>query len=261
MMRIQPSANANRTVKRPCSYCHRLRIVITSLAVLTLFTAALGLAQEIGDEVPKGWVKADTLRVTDFNFSIDSPVVDWRWTYKHLPQIQNRTPTAFFLSSPDGRERYTLGVLEQRSTDLGQPDLADVFIRGMVKSLPTGWSQGRVQFDRTDVPVPHSAHFTTELHSPDGNTMFLHGYLLPGQRTYELMTFSSQATEPETFSRFARSFRFVDASQNQNNPQSSGGRPPTKEENLRAVQGATQLIGLLLLVWFIVYRVRRARRR
>jgi hypothetical protein len=38
-------------------------------------------------------------------------------------------------------------------------------------------------------------------------------------------------------------------------------RAPTKGENLAAIEAATQLIGMLLLLWGVIYFVRRSRRK
>jgi hypothetical protein len=228
---------------------------------MALFVALLTMtpclrAQDVGEDVPKSWLTADTLRVPELNFSIDSPIVGWRWTYKRLPANQNAKSTAFFVSSPDQQERYTLIVLEHTSTQFRQAD-ANEFIGGMLKSLPKGWTPGRVQIDPVDIPVPLAAHFTTELHLPNDATLFQHGYLLPGRKTYMLVVYAAESTEPESFTRFARSFRYVDAYDN-------AYRPPIRAVAKNIWIILTVYLGVLLLTMVLdimhVIRESRARR-
>jgi hypothetical protein len=170
--------------------------------------------------VPKRWLHDGRLVVSEFNFSIDSPSPDSKWSYKgDLPKVDGNGSTAFIAEAGEGI-RYVVLVTE----NVGKmtSTTPDQFAIGMRKTLPKDWQIRDSRLEASDVPLKDSRKFKVTIELPNGSTYFAYGYIVPGNRGYQTITFSPSPSEPRRFTHFVQSFALLHATANTPPPNSSG---------------------------------------
>jgi hypothetical protein len=162
--------------------------------------------------VPQKWLHKGRLLLPEFNFSITSPSPNAKWSYKDdLPKVDGKGSTAFFVDTGDG-SKYVVMVLENSSKM--ESTSPDQFITGMRKTLPKDWQIRDTRFEASDVPLKDSRYFKVTIGLPNASLYYAYGYIVSGNRSYQIVTFSPSANEPVPFTQFAHSFALLDASAN-----------------------------------------------
>jgi hypothetical protein len=106
-----------------------LHAINMAFAVLSIPLSLLG--QTGTKPVPEKWLHDGWLLVPEFNFSINSPSGDAKWSYKDdFPKVDGSGSIAFLVDVGDGN-RYSLTVQENGETGPTDPDQ---FIIGMRKT-------------------------------------------------------------------------------------------------------------------------------
>jgi hypothetical protein len=72
------------------------------------------------------------------------------------------------------------------------------------------------------MPLKNSEKFRVTIGLPNGSTYYAYGYVVPGKRGYQMITFSPDPIEPPRFKQFAQSFTLIDAKANTPPPDVSG---------------------------------------
>jgi len=83
------------------------------------------------------------------------------------------------------------------------------FAEGMQKSLPKGWQIRDVQHEPTNVPMTGSSKLKITIKLSDESTVYAYAHVVSGKRTYMLMCYSADPTEPRQFTEFVRSFALI----------------------------------------------------
>lgn len=157
--------------------------------------------------MPTKWLHGGRLVVPEFNFSVSSPTPDSQWSYRDdLPKVDGSTVTAFIVTAA-ADTKYVVMVLERG----GKVDStsAKQFIAGMQKSMPKDWQVRDARLEPTDVPVKDSMKLKVAYRLSDDATLYAYGYVVGGNRTYEILSYSTESTEPPAFSRFVQSFTLI----------------------------------------------------
>jgi hypothetical protein len=165
-----------------------------------LSTAAL-FCQSTGDPVPAKWLHAGRLVVPDFNFSINSPRPNSRWTYRQVPNIQGQKATAFVVDpSPEGT--YLIIIVNTRTDTSATKN----FMNDLKTTLPKDWQAQDAHIEASAFPKKDSVKFAMTLRRPDQPPINFFGYIVPDRVTYELVDYTTEKTEPQQFNAFVRSF-------------------------------------------------------
>ena len=178
------------------------------VALILLTSSCFLFCEDAGKPVPSDWIHEGRLVVPPYNFSVGSPNPNSQWSYLDLPSIQGFSTTGFVVSS-SSNERFVVIVWETGSNiRLDDPANKKSFIDNMHSSLPKGWSAvGDPTIKPTDVPMTGSWKTKTAIRLPeDGGIVYAYQYAVIGKRTYMLITYSPDPTEPVAFSQFAASF-------------------------------------------------------
>jgi hypothetical protein len=185
--------------------------VLLAVALIMLGVPCWVFCQTASEPIPAKWLHGGHLVVPEFNFSMDSPNPDSKWSYRELPDIEGIKATAFIVDA-SAENNYMVVVWERG----GRMDSASTksFINGMQKSLPKDWQIGDVHIEPTAVPMSDSAKFKVTLHLPSDSTLYTYGYAAFGKRTYMFFNYSSEPNEPLQFSRFVASFALLSPSAN-----------------------------------------------
>jgi len=189
--------------------------------ITTLLVVQCSLfCQTAAAPIPTKWLRDGQLVVPEFNFSINSPNLGSRWSYKDdFPRVDGSAVTAFFVDV-DPKTRYALLVMD-RSGEMHSPT-AKQFMEGVQESLPKDWQLRDPQIEPTDIPVKNSMKFRATCRLPNNSTLYTYLYVVPGKQTYEIVTYSADPTEPLPFSRFVASFALIATSANSPQPNMSG---------------------------------------
>jgi hypothetical protein len=192
----------------------------TNVATAVLSLALSLLCQTATKPVPAKWLHDGRLVVPELNFSIGSPTAEARWSYKDdLPKVDGSGATAFVVDVGDG-SKYSVMVLEDSATT--GPSNSDQFINGMKKTLPKDWQIQDHRLEPSNVPTQNSEKFRVTIGVPNGSTYYAYGYIAPGKRSYQIITFSASPIEPLPFSQFAQSFALINPIANTPLPNPSG---------------------------------------
>ena len=181
---------------------------ILNVALILMASPVFVCCDDHAKPVPSKWVHEGRLVVTQYNFSVGSPDPDSQWCYLDLPSIQGFKTTGFVVDS-SANERFLVVVWESSSEGrLDDPSNKERFVERLRSGLPKGWAAiGEPQIEPTDVPVSGSSKVRTAIRLPgDGGLVYAYQYAVMGKRTYMLITYSSEPSEPPEFSRFVKSF-------------------------------------------------------
>jgi len=165
-------------------------------------------SQTTPEPVPSKWLHDGKLVVDDFNFTVDTPNPDAQWSYVRLPDIQGAKAAAFVVA-PSTDKKLVI-VVWDKTGSMGSGSTKD-FVDGMTKSMPKDWQIADAKIEPSAFPLKDSSKFTVTVHLPNEQTLYAYGYLVTGGRTYELLTFSPETTEPSEFHHFVGSFAFIKA--------------------------------------------------
>ena len=88
------------------------RLLAINIAVTVVSIQFSLLCQTGTKPVPEKWLRDGRLLVPDFNFSIQSPTNQAKWSYKDdLPKVNGSGATAFLVDVGDG-SKYSVMVME-----------------------------------------------------------------------------------------------------------------------------------------------------
>ena len=83
------------------------------------------------------------------------------------------------------------------------------FAEGMQKGLPKGWQIKDVQHELTDVPMTRSSKLKIAIQLPNDATLYAYDHVVSGKRTFSLLCYSFEKTEPLQFTQFVKSFALI----------------------------------------------------
>jgi hypothetical protein len=194
--------------------------LVLNIAIAVLSLPLSLLCQTPTKPVPAKWLHDGRLVVPELNFSIGSPTGEAKWFDKDdLAKVDGTGATAFVVDLGDG-SRYSVMVLEN-SGKMGPAD-SDQFINGMRKTLPKDWQIQDHHFEASNVPTQNSEKFRVTIGLTNRSTYYAYGYIVPGNRSYQIITFSPAPIEPLSFSQFAHSFALINPIANTPLPNPSG---------------------------------------
>jgi len=183
---------------------------------LILGNAGRVACQTASKPIPDQWLRDGHLVVPEFNFSVDSPNPESRWSYRELPDIQGFKTTAFVVDASHD-ENYSVIVWESGSSGrMDDPASKKRFVDHMQKALPKDWQAAdNPHIELTAVPMSGSWKVKTTIRRPaDDSLLYSYLYVVTGKRTYMFITYSREETEPLQFSRFVASFALLSPSAN-----------------------------------------------
>lgn len=188
-----------KTVERPA--------MLVLLIFCTLLSCPFTLFSQItAQPVPSKWLREEKLIPEGFNFSIDSPDPDSKWSYAYLPDYQGSEWTLFTVDASMGR-RFAITVLD-KTGEMG-PDSMRKFVHGFQESMPKDWRVGDASIEPSAYPLKDSSKFKIEIHLPNDSVLYAYGYILTGTRLYVLLDYTVETTEPHQFTQFVSSFTFL----------------------------------------------------
>jgi hypothetical protein len=88
------------------------------------------------------------------------------------------------------------------------------FVEGMQKTVPKSWTVQDAHLESTNTPTKDASKFTVRLSGPETPVFYSHGYVVPGKRTYMIVSYSADASEALQFQQFVSSFALLSASAN-----------------------------------------------
>jgi len=194
--------------------------ILVAIAVLAIAVPFSLICQPSTKPVPTKWLHDGRLVVPELDFSINSPTSDAKWSYTgDLPKVDGGASTAFVVELADG-SRFAVNVIEESRKM--ETTSGDQFIIGMRKTLPKNWQIQDSRFEVSNIPQKDSRRFKVTISLPNGSTYYAYGYILSGNRSYQIITFSPSPTEPVPFSEFARSLTLLQANATAPLPNFSG---------------------------------------
>jgi len=174
-----------------------------ALALILVSSCGL-LCQTANEPIPPQWLHDGHLAAPEFNFSIDSPSPDSHWSR----QVLKNGATGFTVTDST-KESYVIFVLDGGDgSRMDDPVNQKHFLEGMQKSSPEGWSVGADStFEQSNFPTSGSWKIKTSIQrQADGYILHCYAYIVTGRRTYTLLTYSAEPTEPPRFHSFVSSF-------------------------------------------------------
>jgi hypothetical protein len=142
-MKLLPFCNFDFLLdKRSDRSKSRLEVAHWVVLAFPLICAVLGctlsvFSQTPSKPVPSEWLREGKLVAEEFNFSINSPNPNARWSYSRLPDIRGSECTNFSVETSKDTE-FLITVVDMDSTNFGKRDSGDTgqLIDGMLESFP-----------------------------------------------------------------------------------------------------------------------------
>ena len=177
--------------------------VLSALMLFALLGSAFPLySQTTTQPVPSTWFHDGKLVPEQFGFSIESPSPNSQWSYSPFPDLEGSKQTIFIVEDAGKKFAITawdkIGYMGSGSTD--------TFVKGMQKSMPKNWRVEGVKIERSDFPIKGSSKVKAEINLPNSSTLYAYEYIVNGTRTYMLIDYSVENTEPSEFTQFVGSF-------------------------------------------------------
>ena len=177
-----------------------MRAVFGTVALLAI--PCCMFCQAAAKPIPPEWLRDGRVVVQDLNFLIASPNPEWHWSYQQFTDPDKETA---FIAEVAPDTKYVLMVMDRGGKFEGTKKFAD----GMQRSLPKGWQIKDVQLEATDVPTTGASKLKIKIQLPDESTLYAYAHVVSGKKTYMLMAYSPETTEPLQFTRFVRSFALI----------------------------------------------------
>lgn len=177
-------------------------VLIATLSLSALSQPKLGEAVPVPDQ----WIHNGRLIVADYNFAIDSPTAESRWSYMETSDSDGEKGIVFVAEYSPGSRYVVMLEKGSRGIDVKHPE---EFAQGMRKTLPKDWKLENVDIEMSDVPTSDARKFKAMMDRPGDGTFYSYGYIVPGRRNFMLLTYSKEAQEPPRFTGFVASFSLL----------------------------------------------------
>ena len=185
-----------------------MKTVLTAITLLILGAACLFCQVASVEPVPAKWLHDGKLVVQEDNFSISSPSPDPRWSYSQST-VQGKQQTTFIVDA-SSETQFAVIVSNQFGGFDSDSQNTKSFVNGFQNSVPKGWRVDRVIIEPSTFPVERSSQLTMTIHLPNESTVYAYGYIIGrSSRTYMLLHYTSETTEPLSFHQFAASFALL----------------------------------------------------
>jgi hypothetical protein len=188
----------------------RFSAAALSLICIVLLCGTPASPQTPSQPVPPTWLHDRKIVAPAYNFSLSSPSPDSQWSYARLADVEGSKATAFVVqAAPDTRFVVAVWDMPSSGDSSDTKKFVDNFGSGMKESMPKNWQIDDPTIEKTDFPLKDSLRIKIAIHRLNEATVYAHGYLVTGDRTYLLFDFSPNTEETPQFNRFVSSFAFI----------------------------------------------------
>lgn len=161
------------------------------------------MGQTAPKPVPAKWLRDGKLVVPEFNFSINSPSPQSRWTYTEM-NARGKSLTAFYATTPD-KEQFMVFATEEWG-GIDRQKFLDGFVGGLRRTIPNDWNIVDTNYYDSSFPENGSTRFLFKIRLGNGATVFMHGYVVWVSHTWMLAQYSPAVIQSADFKSFAGSF-------------------------------------------------------
>jgi hypothetical protein len=161
------------------------------------------LGQATPKPVPEEWLRDGKLVVPEFNFNVNSPSPQSRWTYTEM-NTRGKSSTAFYAATSDVDQFIVFA--SEAGGGIDRQQYLDGYVGGLRQSFPKNWNIEDTNYYESDFPETGSTRFLVKIRSKNGTTIFLHGYVVWSSHTWVLAQYSAEIIQSAEFKSFVRSF-------------------------------------------------------
>jgi hypothetical protein len=159
--------------------------------------------QPVGSDLFQG----DQLIVKTHNFAVTTPAGAWQWSVTENPGASPFQATYVCTETASGAE-LSVTIIDARASSDGK--FVAGFKSGLQESLTaSGFKVVSLDMVESSVPLPGSYHCQWQAVYSDGTPVYGYCYVTGGAVGYVLQHTTTEASEPPTFTEFARTFHLL----------------------------------------------------